>query len=142
MATRRKPRHVGELLGTVLEWSAPVTSPSGYRTGGGAGKVRLDDGNVVPARWSGQATLCQDRRPSAKGQRVAVSRDSGGRYRATLVESAAGAIGPTLTPPRRAPLRPLPETLRRAVGAALALGESPWTIAARHGVSVEQVSRT
>jgi hypothetical protein len=124
-----------DLLGVVLSWSAPVITPSGYRKGGTVGRVKLDDGRMVEARWSEQATIQAQRRPTAVGQRVSLSRDGRWGYRATLVERVvARSTTPT---PERAPLPPL---LARAVAAALAAGESPWTIAARHGLDVRQLS--
>jgi hypothetical protein len=133
-----------ELLGVVVEWPAPRVSPGGVRTGGGAGRVRLDpDGREVDAAWSGQATLHRDCRPTASGQRVRVTRDGRGTYRATLLERAVDpATGNATPPPPRPPPAPLSPLLARAVAAALARGESPWTIAARHGVPVERVLAT
>jgi hypothetical protein len=123
-----------DLFGTVVEW------------GKGDGTVGLDDGRTVRARWSGEASKMPDRRPGAPGERVRVTRDSSGIYRATRLARAPGELpgGPfgwrKPAPPRPAP-PPLPPMLLRAVQGALAAGESAWTIAARHGVSVERVRR-
>jgi hypothetical protein len=136
-----KPVEPVELLGVVLAWPAPRVTPGGARIGGGLGRVRLDaDGRVVEAAWSGQATVNRDRRATAAGQRVRLVRDARGTYRATLLERVVDpATGNATPPPPRPPPVPLPALLARAVAAALACGESPWTIAARHGVSVERV---
>jgi hypothetical protein len=137
-----RPPKPGDLLGVVVSWPPPTVSPqAGNRSGGGAGRVRLEGGSVVDARWSGAASANIFVRPDAEGQRVRLSRDTQGVYRATLVERGEVATKNPTAPPRRKPLAPLPETLRRAVAAGLAAGESPWTIAARHGIAVEQLRR-
>jgi hypothetical protein len=136
----RRASRPTDLLGTVLTWPPTTVSPrAGNRTGGGAGRVHLDDGRIVEARWSGVATMDICLRPGAEGQRVSLSRDKQGIYRATLVERVEVAGKKTAPPPRRALTPSIPPTLARAIAAALALGESPWTIAARHGISVELV---
>ncbi len=127
------------LSGVVVSWPAGAMDSSGRRRGAKVGRVRLQDGRIVAAQWSGAATMNARQRPTAEGQRVALSRDAQGVYRATLVEPADVMNGSSPPLPKRAPLQPLPETLRRAVAAGLAAGESPWTVAARHGVAVEQV---
>jgi hypothetical protein len=69
-----------------------------------------------------------ERRPIARAfRRWLVTRGVNARRstRATLRE---------LVPPRA-----IPAVLARAVTAALAAGESLWTIAARHGLAIEQV---
>lgn len=135
-----RPSQPQDLLGTVLSWPSAIISPrAGNRSGGGMGHVRVDDGRVVEARWSGAATMDVSLRPGAEGQRVCLSRDGQGIYRATLVERVE-ALTENATPPlRQAPVTSVPPSLARAIAAALALGESPWTIAARHGISVELV---
>jgi hypothetical protein len=135
----RRASRPTDLLGTVLTWPPTTISPlAGNRTGGGAGRVRLDDGRIVRVRWSGAANMDASLRPGAEGQRVCLSRDKQGIYRATLVERVELESVITEPPPKRAPAS-IPPTLARAIAAALALGESPWTIAARHGISVELV---
>jgi len=99
----------------------------------------MNSSSSQDAHWSGAATLDIFLRPTAEGQRVALSRDAQGIYRATLVERANAPTVAITPPPTRASLSSLPPTLARAIAAALALGESPWTIAARHGIAVERV---
>ena len=138
--TGRRASRPMDLLGTVLSWPPTTISPrAGNRIGGKVGRVRLDDGREVDAHWSGAATMDIFLRPAAEGQRVALSRDGQGIYRATLVERANAPTVAITPPPTRASLSSLPPTLARAIAAALALGESPWTIAARHGIAVGQV---
>jgi hypothetical protein len=136
----RRPSQLQDLLGRVLSWPSATISPrAGNRSGGGAGRVRLDDGRTVEARLSGAATMDVALRPGAEGQRVSVSRDGQGIYRATLVERVEGVTENATTPPKRGPVTSIPPTLARAIAAALARGESPWTIAARHSIPVELV---
>jgi hypothetical protein len=103
------------------------------------GHVRVDDGRIVEARWSGAATMDVSLRPGAEGQRVCLSRDGQGIYRATLVERVEPVSENTTPPPKRTKVTSVPPSLARAIAAALARGESPWAIAARHGIPVELV---
>jgi hypothetical protein len=136
---RARSTNAATLEGTVIEWTATEISPrAGNRLGGATGTVRLDDGRIVPARWSGKAALDPRWRP-AVGGRVTVERDAQGLCRVTAVERAEATPRAATAPPRRVPPAPLPESLRRAVAAAIARGESPWTIADRFGIDVSRV---
>ncbi|MGO9837396.1 MAG: hypothetical protein ACLP1X_24660, partial [Polyangiaceae bacterium] len=84
----------------MVSWPPPTVSPhAGNRSGGGAGRVRLEDGSVVNARWSGAASANIFVRPGAKGERVRLSRDAQGVYRATLVERVEVASKNPTSPP-------------------------------------------
>jgi hypothetical protein len=96
---------------------------------------------VVKLDVSGREFVAGRTEPSSRlvvvGDRVRLlSRGTGSRNVAMLDEAKSPGAP---TSPSRPALRPLPETLRRAVDAAVAAGESPMTIAARHGISVDQV---
>jgi hypothetical protein len=69
------------------------------------------------------------------GDRVRlVGGGNGSRPRAVLDGPSRAEVAPPM-----APAKPLPETLRRAVLVELAAGDSPFTIAARHGLDLRQV---
>jgi hypothetical protein len=95
-------------------------------------RVRLDSGREFVARRDELAG-----RRAGPGDRVRLVRGRAPRAVAVLEDLEAKASGAPATP--SAPARALPQTLARAVAAAVAAGESAWVIAARHGIAVEQV---
>ena len=103
------------------------------------GRVRFEDGSEVPVKIGSSAARGRVCSPIV-GARVLVR----ARFDGSLAVWPLELKRPPTDLPWRAPAAPLPPeplpgALARAVAAALACGESAWTIAERHGLPVARV---